>query len=140
MPLSSGDNLGPYEIVMTIGAGGMGQVYKARDPRLGRTVAVKVAQSDFGERFAREARAIAALSHPNVCQIYDVGPNYFVMEYIEGSPLSAAKSVRELLDIAVHRRRSGGGPRGGNRTSRLEAREHHGDARWPSEGPRFWSC
>jgi serine/threonine-protein kinase len=101
MPLSPGDRLGPYEIVVPIGAGGMGEVYKARDSRLGRTVAVKVSQSDFGERFAHEARAVAALNHPNVCQIYDVGPNYFVMEYIEGARISRAKSVRELLDIAV---------------------------------------
>ena len=101
MPLSPGERLGPYEILMSIGGGGMGEVYKARDSRLNRIVAIKVSQSDFGERFTREARAVAALNHPNVCQIYDVGPNYFVMEFIEGAPISPAKSVRELLDIAV---------------------------------------
>jgi predicted Ser/Thr protein kinase len=86
---------------MSIGAGGMGEVYKARDTRLNRIVAVKVSRCDFGERFTREARAVAALNHANVCQIYDVGPNYFVMEFIEGSPISPVKNVRELLDIAV---------------------------------------
>src|SRR5215469_12526582 len=101
MLLSPGEHLGPYEILMFIGGGGMGEVYKARDSRLNRIVAVKVSQCDFEERFTREARAVAALNHPNVCQIYDVGPNYFVMEFIEGSPIAHAKNVRELLDIAV---------------------------------------
>src|ERR1044071_2611731 len=84
MPLSTGDKLGPYEIVAPIGAGGMGEVYRARDPRLNRDVAIKVSSARFSERFEREAKAIAALNHPNICQIYDVGPNYLVMEFIEG--------------------------------------------------------
>jgi len=84
MPLSAGTRLGPYEILALIGAGGMGEVYRARDPRLNREVAIKVAHEKFSERFEREARAIAALNHPNICQIYDVGPNYLVMEFIEG--------------------------------------------------------
>jgi serine/threonine protein kinase len=87
MSLQAGDRLGPYEIVAPIGAGGMGEVYKARDTRLDRIVAVKVAGEQFSERFEREARAVAALNHPNICQLYDVGPNYLVMEYIEGAPL-----------------------------------------------------
>ena len=83
MPLSVGDKLGPYEILAPIGAGGMGEVYKARDTRLDRIVAIKISKESFTERFEREARAVAALNHPHICQLYDVGPNYLVMEYIE---------------------------------------------------------
>jgi eukaryotic-like serine/threonine-protein kinase len=86
MPLSVGDRLGPYEVVALIGKGGMGEVYRASDPRLNRDVAIKVSAAQFSERFEREAKAIAALNHPNICQIYDVGPNYLVMEFIEGVP------------------------------------------------------
>src|SRR6266853_2845901 len=88
MPLSAGDKLGPYQILAPIGAGGMGDVYKARDTRLDRIVAIKVSKTEFSERFEREARAVAALNHPNICQLYDVGPNYLVMEYVEGAPLN----------------------------------------------------
>src|SRR5450759_3546587 len=84
MPLSVGDKLGPYEILAPIGAGGMGEVYKARDTRLDRLVAIKVSKTEFSERFEREARAVAALNHPNICTLYDVGPNYLVMELVEG--------------------------------------------------------
>jgi eukaryotic-like serine/threonine-protein kinase len=101
MPLSAGDKLGPYEILTRLGAGGMGEVWKARDTRLDRIVAVKISQSNFDDRFEREARAIAALNHPNICQLYDVGPNYLVMEFVEGSPIAAADSVRRLLDLAA---------------------------------------
>ena len=87
MQLSPGDKLGPYEILALLGAGGMGEVYRARDPRLGRDVAIKISREEFTERFAREARSIAALNHPNICQLYDVGPNYLVMEYVEGQGL-----------------------------------------------------
>ena len=72
MPLSSGDKLGPYEILAPIGKGGMGEVYRAHDARLNRDVAIKVSGDQFGERFEREAKAIAALNHPNICQIYGV--------------------------------------------------------------------
>src|SRR5208282_4743007 len=88
MSLAPGTRLGPYEILAPVGAGGMGDVYKARDPRVDRTVAIKVSQRGFHERFEREARAIAALNHPNICQLYDVGPDYLVMEFVEGAPLS----------------------------------------------------
>jgi serine/threonine protein kinase/Tol biopolymer transport system component len=87
MPISVGDRLGPYEILVPIGAGGMGEVWKATDTRLDRIVAVKVSQENFSERFDREARAIAALNHPHICTLHDVGPNYLVMEYVEGTPL-----------------------------------------------------
>src|SRR5258708_5574751 len=88
MPLSAGDKLGPYQILALIGEGGMGSVYKAHDSRLDRFVAIKTSQQQFSDRFEREARAIAALNHPNICQIYDVGPDYLVMEFIEGPTLA----------------------------------------------------
>jgi serine/threonine protein kinase len=78
MPLSVGDKLGPYEILSAIGAGGMGEVYKARDTRLDRIVAIKVSHEQFSERSDREARAVAALNHPHICTLHDVGPNYLV--------------------------------------------------------------
>lgn len=87
MMLAAGHKLGPYEIVATIGAGGMGEVWKALDTRLDRVVAIKQLKGENGARFQQEARAIAALNHPNICQIYDVGPDYLVMEYVDGEPL-----------------------------------------------------
>src|SRR5712692_4263052 len=87
--LTPGAQIGPYKIEATLGAGGMGEVYRAVDTRLKRTVAIKVAKENFGERFQREARAIAALNHPNICTLYDVGPNYLVMELVEGETLAA---------------------------------------------------
>src|SRR5579862_7306178 len=101
MLLSAGDKLGPYEILTPLGAGGMGEVWKARDTRLDRIVAVKISQGTFDQRFKREAQAIAALNHPNICQLYDVGLNYLVMEFVEGSPIARADGVRKLLDLAV---------------------------------------
>src|SRR5258708_34731220 len=86
MPLTPGARLGPFEILAQLGAGGMGEVYKARDTRLDRIVAVKTSRQAFTERFGREARAIAALNHPNICQLYDVGPDYLVMAVIDRQP------------------------------------------------------
>src|ERR1035441_4485767 len=100
MPLAPGDKLGPYEILSPIGAGGMGEVYRARDTRLGRTVAIKTSKEEFSERFEREARAVAALNHPNICHLYDVGPNYLVMEYIEGGSPKGPMPLDEALRIA----------------------------------------
>ena len=87
MSLKPGDHLGPYEILAPIGRGGMGEVWKARDPRLDRIVAIKQLHGQHSARFQQEARAIAALNHPHICQIYDVGPDYLVLEYVEGKPL-----------------------------------------------------
>ncbi len=101
MALSPGEKLGPYECIAPIGAGGMGQVYKARDTRLDRIVAIKTSAAQFSERFEREARAVAALNHPNICQLYDVGPDYLVMEFVEGAPVAAPDAARKLLDMAV---------------------------------------
>ena len=98
MPLAAGRRLGPYEILSPIGAGGMGEVYRASDTRLARTVAIKVIRSqstvspEFQERFAREARAISALDHPHICALYDVGHDdgldYLVIQYLEGETLA----------------------------------------------------
>ena len=103
MPLSSGDKLGPYEILASIGAGGMGEVYRARDARLNRFVAVKISAAQFSERFEREAKAIAALNHPNICQIYDIGPNYLVMEYIDGAPIVSVERPQAIPPAEVVR-------------------------------------
>ena len=87
MELKPGAKLGPYEIIEPIGAGGMGEVYKARDSRLDRIVALKVSKAEFTERFSREARTVAQLNHANICTLHDVGPNYLVMEFVDGVPL-----------------------------------------------------
>jgi len=86
--LAVGAPLGPYRIEASIGAGGMGQVYKARDTRLGRAVAIKVSSQQFNSRFEREARAISSLNHPHICTLFDVGPDYLVMELVEGPTLA----------------------------------------------------
>src|SRR5579871_3188170 len=101
MSLEPGTKLGPYEILKRLGAGGMGEVYKARDTRLDRTVAIKVCNRQFSERFEREARAVAALNHPHVCALYDVGSNFLVMEYIEGLPLKGPLPLDRALKYAT---------------------------------------
>src|SRR6476660_9252310 len=98
MPLATGTRLGPYEILAPIGAGGMGEVYRARDTRLDRTVAIKVLPAHLSgnpqlrERFDREAKAVSSLSHPHICPLYDVGHqdgiDYLVMEHLEGETLA----------------------------------------------------
>ena len=119
MPLSSGTKLGPYEIVSVVGAGGMGEVYRARDSRLDRTVAIKVlpshhsSDSALRQRFEREARTISKFSHPNICTLHDIGTHdgvdYLVMEYIEGEtleqrlvkgPLSPQQALTYAMQIA----------------------------------------
>src|ERR1035441_9489001 len=114
MPLSPGDKLGPYELLAPIGAGGMGEVWKARDTRLDRIVAIKQLKGQHTARFEQEACAIAALNHPHICQIYDVGPDYLVLEYIEGRPLAGPLPLADVLRVAgqiadalelAHRRR-----------------------------------
>ena len=116
MTLAPSTKLGPYEIVSPIGAGGMGEVYRARDTRLDRTVAIKVLPQhladtpDAKQRFEREARAISALNHPHICALYDVGSqngtDFLVMEFIEGETLAAridksSLSIKELLEIGI---------------------------------------
>src|SRR6478672_825294 len=104
MPLPSGTRLGPYEIVAPLGAGGMGEVYKARDTRLDRTVAIKilpphvVADAGLRSRFEREARAVSSLDHPNICVVHDVGREgdveYLVMQYLDGEALAGGLAGR----------------------------------------------
>src|SRR5438093_869772 len=110
--MTPGTRLGPYEIVAPLGAGGMGEVYKARDTRLDRAVAVKILPAEFSQnahlklRFEREAKTISRLSHPHICALYDVGENYLVMELLEGETL-ADRLLRgplptdQLLRIAI---------------------------------------
>jgi eukaryotic-like serine/threonine-protein kinase len=88
MPLAAGTRQGPCEILVPIGTGGMGEVYRAHDPRMGRDVAVKISAERFSDRFSREVRAVAALNHSNICQLYNVRLNYLVMELMEGPTLS----------------------------------------------------
>src|SRR3984885_9673469 len=116
MALSPGTKLGPYEILSPLGAGGMGEVYRARDTRLDRIVAVKIlpthlsSDSEFKQRFEREARTVSSLNHPHICQLFDVGreggTDYLVMEFLDGETL--AERVRrgpmplsELLKVGI---------------------------------------
>jgi Tol biopolymer transport system component len=101
-PVGVGEKLGPYRIEQKIGQGGMGTVYRATDTRLGRPVAIKISKSLFDERFEREARAISSLNHPHICTLHDVGPDYMVMELVEGETMAArirkgALPVSEVL-------------------------------------------
>lgn len=98
MQLVPGDKLDHFEILATLGAGGMGEVYKARDSRLNRTVAIKVSRSEFSERFEREAKAVATLNHPHIAQLYDVGKNYIVMEYVEGAAIKGPLPLDKTLE------------------------------------------
>jgi serine/threonine-protein kinase len=106
--VAAGVLLGPYRIESKLGEGGMGEVFRAVDTRLGRAVAIKTTRGQFDARFDREARAIASLNHPNICQLYDVGPNYLVMELVEGPTLAdrirqtGGVPVEEALTIARH--------------------------------------
>src|SRR5262245_1553885 len=101
MALTPGATLGPYEILAPLGAGGMGEVWQARDARLDRVVAIKTVSGPFGDRFEREARAISALNHPHICTLYDIGEHegagYLVMEYVEGTPLAGPVPLAHAL-------------------------------------------
>ena len=105
MTLATGTRLGPYEIAEPAGTGGMGDVYRAHDTRLDRDVAVKTIKGPFTERFEREARAISALNHPNICTLYDVGQHdgsgYLVMEYIEGKPIAGPLPVEQAIAYGI---------------------------------------
>src|SRR5262245_18296897 len=96
--LQPGQSLGPYRIESFVAAGGMGQVYRATDTRLNREVAIKICASRFSERFAQEAKVIASLNHPHICHLYDVGPNYLVMEFVEGNPLRGPLPLKQAVE------------------------------------------
>ncbi|MCX6602321.1 MAG: serine/threonine-protein kinase [Acidobacteria bacterium] len=106
MPLSAGDKLGPYEVVSLLGKGGMGEVYRARDAKLNREVAIKVlpaglaGDGDYLARFQREAQTLAALNHPNIASIYGLEANAIVMELVEGETLQGPLPLAEALAIA----------------------------------------
>jgi serine/threonine protein kinase len=100
MSLAPGDRLAHFTIHSLIGKGGMGEVYRARDTRLDREVAIKISAEQFSERFDREARVVASLNHPNICALYDVGPNYLVMELIEGESPKGPLPLATVLDYA----------------------------------------
>jgi eukaryotic-like serine/threonine-protein kinase len=108
--MESGTRLGPYQVGSKIGEGGMGAVFRGIDTRLGRAVAIKVVAEQFNARFGREARAISSLNHPHICTLYDIGPNYLVMELLEGEtiaarlkggPLQADEALRYAAQIAA---------------------------------------
>jgi serine/threonine protein kinase len=102
--LQAGARLGPYRIETVLGVGGMGEVYRAVDTRLDRNVAIKISREEFSARFGREARAISSLNHPNICTVYDVGPNYLVTELVDGETLhdwlKRAPAMESSLEIA----------------------------------------
>jgi serine/threonine protein kinase len=100
MSITIGQRLGSYEITALLGEGGMGAVYRATDTRLNRAVAIKVCASQFSERFAQEASVIASLNHPHICHLYDVGPNYLVMELLDGTPLRGPLPLKQAIEYA----------------------------------------
>ena len=101
----TGQTISHYRILEKLGQGGMGEVWKAEDTRLGRTVALKFLKHEYTERFEREARAISALNHPNICTLHDVGEHngepYLVMEYVEGRPIQGPLPLDQLLEYAI---------------------------------------
>ena len=116
MPLAPGTQLGAYEVIAPLGAGGMGEVYRARDTRLNRSVAIKILPAHLADRaerrqrFEREARAVASLNHPHICALYDIGrqgdTDYLVLEHLEGESLAdrlgrGALPIKEVLRYAI---------------------------------------
>ena len=154
MPLTSGSRRGPYEILAPLGAGGMGEVYRARDTRLERDVAIKALPAEFAgdaerlARFQREARLLASLNHPNVAAIYGLeeaeGARYLVLEIVEGETLAQKLAAGPLPieeALAVCAQIAAGvssGPRRGRDPSGLEARQRDGAARRLGQGARLW--
>ena len=112
MTVQAGSRLGPYELLAPIGAGGMGEVWRGKDTRLDRSVAVKILPPAFAEdeerrqRFEREAKAISSLNHPHICTLHDVGPDYLVMEFVEGRTLAerlrgGPLPLTQVLDVGA---------------------------------------
>ena len=154
MALAPGSRLGPYEVVASLGAGGMGEVYRAFDTRLERTVAIKILpehRSSSGElraRFEREARAVSSLNHPHICHLYDIGSQdgtaYLVMEYLEGETLADClrKGALPLNQIVGIRDPDHGGSRNcapwGHSSPRSEAGKHNAHPKW-CQALGFWT-
>ena len=154
MPPTPGTKLGPYEILAPIGAGGMGEVYRAKDTRLGREVAVKIVPPAFAldperlRRFTSEAQAVAALNHPNILAIHDIGSEagsqYLVMEFLDGESLrerlqAGALSTRKATEYAEQIAKGPGRrARQRNRPSRPEARKYFRHPRRPRKNSGFW--
>jgi hypothetical protein len=152
MPLAPGSKLGPYEILGALGAGGMGEVYRARDPRLGREVAIKILPASSADnsarmrRFEQEARATAALSHPNILAVFDIGSQdnspYIVSELLEGETLRSAPDERAAACAqsrrlcAADRSRTRRRTRSRHFPSRSETGKHFPRARRPREDSR----
>ena len=158
--LKSGENFGHYKVNSAIGAGGMGEIYRARDTRLKRDVAIKILPEKFlkdeaaVERFMREARAASALNHPNILTIYDIGEikkiRFIATEFVEGETIRERLKSKNLTcqRNARHchsdRGRIRRGTFGGNRSSRYKARKHYASRRrlckrfWISASPNFW--
>jgi serine/threonine protein kinase len=149
--VTPGTKFGPYEILAPVGAGGMGEVYRARDCRLRREVALKVLPPEMQNdparraRFEQEARAIGALNHPGIVTIHDIGNSdgtlFIVTELIDGQSLrqmieQGPLPLRAALNIGIQVESSGSRIRP-HRTSRPETRKYHGDARWPGQDPDF---
>ena len=152
MALPAGTRLGPYEIVAPLGAGGMGEVYRARDTTLNREVAIKVLPDLFASdaerlaRFTREAQTLASLNHPNIAHIHGLeesgGVRALVMELVEGDDLSqriarGAIPLDEALPIAKQIADALEAARSGHHSSRSQAGQHQGHARWRSQAARF---
>ena len=147
MPLSTGDQLGPYEILAPLGAGGMGEVYRALDIKLNREVAVKVLPASLSNdaqymaRFEREAQTLAALNHPNIATVYGIEQGALVMELVEGANLRGpAPARRSDSHSSPDRRRTRSGARTGHRPSRPETRQHQADSFRRSKNSRLRSC
>lgn len=143
MPIAAGTRFGPYEIISAAGAGGMGEVYRAKDTRLNRIVAVKVLPAELAhnpetrQRFEREARSISTLSHAHICTLHDIGHqdgvDYLVLEYLEGETLEQRLIIRTAAtgpDVALRRpncRRASQSAQAGDHAPRSKTRQRHAD-------------
>ena len=143
MPLSAGTRLGPYEILAPLGQGGMGEVYRARDTKLKREVALKVLPDAFANdaermaRFQREAEVLASLNHPNIAQIYGIEERAIVMELVNGETLQGPLPLDTALNYARQIGSALEAAHEKDHPSRSEAGQHHGHAGWCGEGAGF---
>ena len=140
MPLTSETRLGPYELTELLGSGGNGEVYKAIDTRLNRTVAIKLLKGQNTDRLVHEAQLIAALNNPHICAVYDIGPDYLVMEYVEGTPVKGPLPAIEALNLAIQIATALEAAHSqGHHSSRPQARQYSGES-WKREVAGFRAC